>query len=248
MLGGASISMTALSSLIRYLVAISSLLPMYSCAILAGLIHKPAGWHIMATWNRLFLKLFGVRVRIEYGENIDFSSGGVVIGLTQQSILDPIIGIAAAPRIFMSIWNIEYALIPLVGWISWLYGWVIVRQWPSQAKNKLMKAEKYIRKGGFVYLSIEGRRSKDGLLSPFKKGPVALALQSQAKIFPVIVHGSKDCLSYREWKIRPGEVTMKFLRPLSTEGMSYKDRNSIIEGLHKTAEDEMKMKSSKDNL
>jgi 1-acyl-sn-glycerol-3-phosphate acyltransferase len=235
--------MSALNSLIRYLLSILMLFPMYSCAILAGLIYKPAGWHIMASWNRLFLKIFGVKVSCKYEkQDMDFSSGGVVIGLTQQSILDPIIGIAVAPKIFMSIWNIEYALIPFVGWVSWLYGWVIVRQWPRQAKSRLKKAENYIREGGLVYLSIEGRRSKDGSLNPFKKGPVVLAIQSQANIFPVIVHGSKNCLPYGEWKIRPGEVTMKFLKPFSTEGMNYEDRDLVIGVLYEMAKREMQLR------
>lgn len=70
----------------------------------------------MASWNLVFLKIFGVKVNLEYEQqDMDLSSGGVVIGLTQQSILDPTIGIAAAPTMFLSIWNIEYAIIPLVG-------------------------------------------------------------------------------------------------------------------------------------
>lgn len=96
-------------------------------------------------------------------------------------------------------------------------------------------------------MSIEGKRSKDGCLNPFKKGPVVLAIQSQAIIFPVIVHGSNHCLPFGEWKIRPGKVTMKFLEPLSTEGMRYEDRDVIIERLHKKAELEIhKMPSIED--
>lgn len=229
------------SILIRYFIVFLLLLPMYSCGILAGIVHKPAGWYIIAGWNRLFLSLFGVKVNLEYEkEDTDFSCGGVVIGLTQQSILEPTIAISAAPRIFRSIWNIEYALIPFVGWASCLYGWVIIRQWPAQARNKLKMAEIYIRKGGLVYLSIEGKRSKDGSLSPYKKGPVVLAIQSQAKIFPVIVHGSADCLPYGEWKICPGEVTIKFLEPFTTEGMRYEDRDLIIDRLRNMAVQEIR--------
>jgi|SRR6056297_399394 len=236
--------MSTVNALIRYAIAISLLLPMYFCVIAAGLIYKPAGWQIMVSWNRLFLKIFGVKVNLEYKKpDMDLSSGGVVVGLTQQSILDAIIGISVAPKMFMSIWNIEYAIIPFIGWISWLYGWVIIRQWPGQARKKLKKAEDHIKNGGFVYLSIEGRRSRDGSLSPFKKGPVVLAIHSQAKIFPFIIQGSVNRLPYGKWKIRPGEVTARFLEPIATAGMHYEDRDALVERLHKMAEQEIEIRS-----
>jgi 1-acyl-sn-glycerol-3-phosphate acyltransferase len=234
--------MVIISSFLRYLIAILLLIPMYSCALLIGPIYKPAGWFFIANWNHFFLKLFGVEVVVEYEDpNFDISAGGIFIGLNQQSILDPIMGPVAAPKVFMSIWNIEYALIPFVGWVSWIYGWVIIRQWPKQAKRKLEKAKSYLRNGGFVYSSIEGKRSKDGSLSPFKKGPVVLAIQSAAKIFPLVVYGSKDCLPYGEWKIRPGKVTIKFLKAIPTEGMSYEDRNLLINQLRELAKKEMQL-------
>jgi 1-acyl-sn-glycerol-3-phosphate acyltransferase len=66
---------------------------------------------------------------------------------------------------------------------------VIIRHLPNQAKKKFKKAESFLRKGGLVYLSIEGKRSFDGSLSPYKKGPALLAIQANAKIFPVIILG-----------------------------------------------------------
>lgn len=227
---------------LHYFIAILSLIPMYSCALLFGLIHKPAGWFFIISWNRFFLSLFGVEVDVEYEDpNLDHSSGGFVTGLNQESLLEPIIGVVAAPKMFMSIWNIEYALIPFVGWVSWIYGWVIVRQWPKQAKKKLEKAILYLRKGGLVYASIEGKRSKDGSLSAYKKGPVVLAIKANARIIPIVVHGSKDCLPYGEWRIRPGKVKIKFLKEISTDGMTYEDRNFVIDQLRELAKKEMQL-------
>ncbi|MFO7558542.1 MAG: lysophospholipid acyltransferase family protein [Desulfobacterales bacterium] len=240
--------MNLFSYLLRYLLAVLSLILMYSLALLVGLINRAAAWRIIVSWGHFFLKLFGVEVAVEYeNQNIDLSSGGVVIGLTQQSLLDPIIGQVIAPRIFMSIWNIEYTLIPFIGWISWLFGWVIIRQWPKQAKGKLEKAVSYLRKGGLVYLSIEGKRSTNGSLSPYKKGAVVLAIQANARIIPVIYHDSHDCLSYGEWKIRPGKVTAKIFSEISTDGMGYEDRDLLVGQLRKLAEREIQLWASTKN-
>ncbi len=228
------------SYLFRYLISFLLLIIMYSIAILVGLISRSAAWLIIVTWARIFLKMFGVEVVVEYeNQYFDPSSGGVVVGLTQQSLLDPIIGQIIAPRIFMSIWNIEFALIPFIGWISWIFGWVIIRQLPKQSKRKIKKAESYLRKGGVVYLSIEGKRSIDGSLSSYKKGPAVLAIQAKVKIIPVILLGSYNCLPYGEWKIRPGKVTVKFLNEISTEGMKYEDRDLLVDKLRKLAEHEL---------
>ena len=87
------------------------------------------------------------------------------------------------------------------------FGWIIIRQRPKQAKKTLEKAVSYIQNGGVVYLSMEGRRSKTGSLGLYKKGPVVLAIQANAKIIPSIIQGSSKCLSYGEWKIKSGKVT-----------------------------------------
>jgi len=236
--------MNLLSYLLAYILVFLTLIPVYSLALLVGLFNRSAAWRIIVIWNRFFLSLFKVEVVVKYeNPEIDLFSGSVVIGLTQQSLLDPIIGQAVAPRIFLSIWNIEYAMIPFIGWISFFFGWVIIRQWPKQAQKTLEKAISYIREGGAVYLSIEGKRSKDGSLGLYKKGPVVLAIQANAKIIPVIIHGSRDCLPYGEWKIRPGKVTVNFLKKISTDGMGYEDRDFIVGQLRKLAEREMQLRA-----
>jgi len=224
----------------RYGVSLLLLIFIYSAAILIGPFYRPAAWDLIVTWNRLFLRIFGVEPTVEFTDkNIDLNTGGVMIGLTQQSLLDPIIGIATSPKMFMSIWNIEYALIPFVGWISWIFGWVILRQNQEQAIRKFKKAEAHIRKGGLVYLSIEGKRSIDGSLSPYKKGPVILAIQAEAKIIPIIVLGSRNCLPFGEWRIRPGKVVLRVLDEVRTDGMNYEDRDLLVSKLREIAEREL---------
>ena len=105
-------------NIINYFLAILLLIPMYSCALLIGLMYKPAGWFFITRWNRFFLSLFGVKVYVEYEDpDFDLSSGAFALGLNQECLLDPIIGVVAAPKMFMCIWNVEYALIPFVGWV-----------------------------------------------------------------------------------------------------------------------------------
>ena len=232
--------MQYLNYVLRFSVSLLLLILIYSTAILIGPFNRFAAWKLVVTWNRFFLRLFGVEPAVEFTDkNIDLNTGCVMVGLTQQSLLDSIIGIAKSPKMFMSIWNIEYALIPFIGWISWLFGWVIIRQNQKQSRKKFKKAETYIRQGGSVYLSIEGRRSIDGSLSPYKKGPAVLAIQAEAKIIPIIVFGSRNCLPFGEWKIRPGKVVLKILDEVKTKGMNYEDRDLLVNKLREIADREL---------
>ena len=148
--------MNLLSYLFRYLISFLLLILFYSIAILVGLFSRSAAWQIIVFWNRIFLKMFGVEVILEFeNRDFDFFSGGVVVGLTQQSLIDPIIGQLIAPKVFMSIWNIEYALIPFIGWISWIFGWVIIRQLPKQSRRQIKKAESYLRNGGLFIFQLK---------------------------------------------------------------------------------------------
>ena len=220
--------MSALSQVLRYALSIGLMVPMLSLALLVGVFHRRWGWRIGRAWNRCVLFLFGVTVSIEYEDAPQaYEGGGVMVGLCQQSLIDPTLGYAAMPRHWLSIWNLEYALIPFLGWLSWILGWVIVRQRPQQARRQLSKAALYAKQGGLVYLSAEGRRSVDGSLSPYKKGPAVLAIESGTRIFPMYIHGTRAIIPYGSWKIAPGPVRVCFLKPIPVAGLAYEDRDQL---------------------
>jgi 1-acyl-sn-glycerol-3-phosphate acyltransferase len=225
--------------IIRYGIAALALVPMFGTALLLALISRNASRFLVRKWSVLFLALVGVRTEIQFERSPDqLASGGVIVGLNQQSLIDPTIGHATFDRRVLSLWNVEYALIPFFGWIAWTLGWVIVRQWPEQAKRQLARAATYAGSGGLVFISAEGKRSRDGRLSPYKKGPAVLAIQSQAPIHPLYLHGSRACLPYGDWRIRPGRVVMRFLEPVPTKGLTYADRDALTAQLRAIGEAE----------
>lgn len=179
--------------------------------------------------GQIVLRIFGVEIEAHYeGGRDQLKNGGVIVGLNQQSLIDPTVGYAGLNERFMSIWNLEYALIPFFGWVSFILGWVVVRQWPAQAKRQIEKAAQFVAQGGLVYLSAEGKRSTDGELNPYKKGPVVMAISAQAPIHPLYISGSRKCMPPGEWKIRPGKIVVRFLAPIPTVGLSYDDRDALL--------------------
>ncbi|MFT5571528.1 MAG: 1-acyl-sn-glycerol-3-phosphate acyltransferase [Cryomorphaceae bacterium] len=229
--------MDTISQIIRYAIVISLMIPMLTAALLVGLLSAKLGWRFFRRWNRISLWIFGVVVETEYEiSSTQLDGGGILVGLNQQSLLDPTAGYAAWNQRVMSIWNIEYALIPFFGWVTVLLGWIIIRQNPQQAKRQLHKAAQHAADGGLVYLSAEGKRSVDGNLNLYKKGPVVLAIESQAPIHPMYMIGSRQCLPAGEWKIRPGKIVMRCLAPIATRGLSYEDRDMLLQKLRSVGE------------
>ena len=221
--------MSTISQILKYALVISLMVPMLGMALLVAPISGNMGWRIIRSWNSIALTIFGVKVEIDFvGDPSQLDGGGILVGLTQQSLLDPTAGYAAWDRRVMSIWNIEYALIPFFGWVTILLGWIIIRQKPDQAKSQLRRAAQYAASGGLVYLSAEGKRSLDGTLNRYKKGPVVLAIESQVPIHPIYMTGSRECLPVGEWKIRPGKIILRYLPAISTLGLTYEDRDMLL--------------------
>lgn len=229
--------MDTINQLIRYSVVIFLMVIMLGAALVLSLVTKNLGWSIYRRWAIISLKIFGIEVESQFDiDSSQLDGGGVMVGLTQQSLLDPTAGYASWNKRVLSIWNFEYALIPFFGWITVLLGWIIVRQRPEQAKRQLRKAAQHAAQGELVYLSAEGQRSTDGSLQPYKKGPIVLAIEAQAPIHPMYIAGSRDCLPAGNWKIRPGKIVVHYLPPISTKGLNYEDREALLDRVRSIGE------------
>ena len=62
----------------------------------------------------------------------------------------------------------------------------------QSAKNCMSKCKEWLELDVPIFMFPEGRRSNDGELLEFKKGAFILAKQTDAKIVPCAIHGTKD--------------------------------------------------------
>lgn len=246
------------ASALRSLLAGGSALLAAPLVTALTLADRDAGFAVLRRWARWFLDCLGIEVRVEdtsatpdgpdRGENgapagPDAHAGCVFVLLNQTSLLDGPIGIAAIPGPFRAIVNVEFLLLPGLGWLSASFAIPIVRQWPAQARRALAGAVKHLERGGNVWLSIEGRRSKDGQPGAFKKGPAVLAIAAQALIVPVWIEGGRAALPFGHLRPRPGQITVRLLPRIETRGLRYEDRHALVELLQRVA-DEQRLRPS----
>lgn len=70
---------------------------------------------------------------------------------------------------------------------------------------------------------VEGHRSYDGKMLPFKKGPFYLAEQCQVPVVPVTISGTHYVMPKGRFAIKPGLVTVLFHRPISPAEFGTRD-------------------------
>lgn len=228
------------SSVLRWLASFANSWVHFVPLFFVSPFSRRAASAIYRSWGRITYRIAGVTYSLR---DDNASAHGprphLYVLLNQSSLADAIVMALLLPP-FRCIINLEYAAMPLLGWARVLLrDVVIVRQWKAQAKRGIERAAARLADGEACVISIEGARSPDGRLSPYKKGPVVMALKSQATIIPMTIHGGREIMPRGEWRVRKGHMELHLLKAIPTRGLTYDDRDAIVEQLRALAQREL---------
>jgi len=84
----------------------------------------------------------------------------------------------------------------------------------ESAQESIAAARRVLAKGVHITTFVEGTRSKDGRMLPFKKGPFYLAKETGAPCIPVSIWGTESMMSKGSMRIRPGTAHVTFHAPI----------------------------------
>jgi 1-acyl-sn-glycerol-3-phosphate acyltransferase len=84
-----------------------------------------------------------------------------------------------------------------------------------------------VKQGIHMTIFVEGQRSYDGKLLPFKKGPFYLAEECQAPVVPVTISGTHHAMPKGRFAIKPMLVTITFHPPI--EPAEFGSREALME-------------------
>jgi 1-acyl-sn-glycerol-3-phosphate acyltransferase len=227
--------------LLKWTLCAASAAVMLLPAGVIGILAPDLGMSILKRWTRLQTWIFGIAVTFEDRNDGRYDDPPYVfVQLNQTSLAETFILPSRIPVPYSLLMNIEYALLPFVGWCYALCGNVVViRQAPRLARRAIDCAVRLLHRRRNLVVSIEGRRSRDGRLSPYKKGPAILAIRGRATIIPVIVRGARERLPFGAWRVEPGAASVTLCEPISTRGLSYEDRDTLIARLRALAEQDV---------
>ena len=225
-----------LTSAARLLVSSVNSLLHFVPLLIVSPFSRPTAYAIFQHWGHTACRIFGITVSLRDDNSGDLGPRPHLYVWLNQSSLAEIVTLQVLPPVY-KIANVEYAAMPLVGWTcALLRDVVIVRQWKNQAKRGIERAAARLARGETWAISIEGARSPDGRLLPYKKGSVVMAIRAQATIIPGVISGGREVMPRGEWRIRPGHIELRLLKSIPTQGLSYEDRNAVQEHLRQLAE------------
>jgi 1-acyl-sn-glycerol-3-phosphate acyltransferase len=180
----------------------------------------------------------GIRVRIEGWERVPAGRACIFMA-NHVSNLDPPALISWMPEHTAAFSKRSVMKIPVFGYCLKLGQFIPVDRKgnAASAQESVATAKRIIAKGLHITTFVEGTRSQDGRLLPFKKGPFYLAMETGAPCIPVSIYGTETLMAKGSFAIKPGTAHIVFNAPVYPKDYATRDdlseavRASIAAGL-----------------
>ncbi|MBZ5680103.1 MAG: 1-acyl-sn-glycerol-3-phosphate acyltransferase [Acidobacteriia bacterium] len=154
--------------------------------------------------------LTGVRVETVGLDKLDPACAYIYM-TNHVSNLDPPIQMPLIPGRTSVMVKKELFKTPILGPAMKLASLVPVDRGNRDAGIEAVKAAKeVVQKGISMLIYAEGKRSFDGKLMPFKKGPFYLAVECGVPVVPVTIVGTHYAMPKKRFAIKPGLVKVIF--------------------------------------
>jgi 1-acyl-sn-glycerol-3-phosphate acyltransferase len=192
-----------------------------------------------AIWvMRTGMRAAGIRVEARWEAPPDPAQHYIFLS-NHISNLDPVVLFPLLPGRVSAFIKRSLTKIPVLG-----YGMELARFIPvdregnvDAAAASVEQAARVLASGLHIVSFVEGTRSRDGKLQPFKKGPFYLAMETGAPVIPVSIFGTEGMMRKGSLKILPGTGHVIFHAPIWPRQFETRDdlmaavRESIASGL-----------------
>ena len=192
----------------------------------------------MAMWGAWTgVRLAGVKIEPVGLEKIDATRTYIFMS-NHTSNLDPPILLPLIPRRTSVMAKKELFSYPILGETMRIGDLVPVDRGNRDAGIAAVRAAAaVIRQGISMTIYVEGKRSFDGKLLPFKKGPFYLAMECGVPVIPVTIVGTHEIMPKARFSISSGTAKIVFHEPIEPKDFGSRDclmkrvRSVINQGL-----------------
>jgi 1-acyl-sn-glycerol-3-phosphate acyltransferase len=196
-------------------------------------LYTVAGWIV-----RTGFFVAGIRVRVEGREQVPAGRACIFMA-NHVSNLDPPALVPRLPGRTVAFTKRSVFKLPIFGYCLKLGDFIPVDRTGSaaDAKKSVALAGEVLKKGVHITTFVEGTRSPDGRMLPFKKGPFYLAMETGAPCIPVSIYGTETLMAKGSFGIKPGKAHIVFHAPIypadyaTREELMLAVRASIASGL-----------------
>jgi len=212
-------------------------------APVAALIGFP--WTLLTGNVRVLYRLFmwgatggvwlsGVRVEAIGLDRFDHSRSYIFM-TNHVSNLDPPIQVPLIPRRTSVMVKKELFKTPILGTAMRMGDLVPVDRGNREAGIEAVNAARaVVNKGLNMIIYVEGKRSFDGKLLPFKKGPFYLAAECQVPVIPMTIVGTHFAMPKARFAIKPATIQVIFHPPI--EPKDFGSRECLMEKVREVIE------------
>src|SRR5712671_3406344 len=180
---------------------------------------------MFGAWNGV--RLTGVRVRTVGLDKLDPARTYIFMS-NHVSNLDPPITIPLIPRRTSVMVKKELFTYPILGRAMRMGSLVPVDRGNRDAGIESVRVSKQVVQQGLnMTIYVEGHRSFDGRLLPFKKGPFYLAMECGVPVVPVTIAGTHSVMPKGRFALKPGVVIVTFHAPI--EPKDFGGRECLME-------------------
>jgi 1-acyl-sn-glycerol-3-phosphate acyltransferase len=165
----------------------------------------------------------GVRVETIGLDRLDRSRSYIFM-TNHVSNLDPPIQVPLIPKQTSVMVKKELFKVPILGRSMRMGSMVPVDRGNRDAGIEAVRAAKNaVEKGLNMIIYVEGKRSFDGKLLPFKKGPFYLAMECGVPVVPMTIVGTHYTMPKSRFAIKPGRVKVVFHSPIEPKDFGSRD-------------------------
>jgi 1-acyl-sn-glycerol-3-phosphate acyltransferase len=176
----------------------------------------------------------GVRFETVGLDRFDHSRSYIFM-TNHASNLDPPIQVGLIPRQTSVMVKKELFKVPILGKVMRMGKLVPVDRGNRDAGIEAVRAAKAVVDQGMnMLVYVEGKRSFDGKLLPFKKGPFYMAVECGVPVIPITIVGTHYIWPKRRFAIKPGRVKVIFHPPI--EPKDFGDREGLLEKVYAVIE------------
>jgi len=195
------------------LLALPAALVLIPFTLLSGNI-KPL--YFTGCWiARTAIRVAGIRIQIQGQEKIP-AGRACIFMVNHISNLDAPALISHLPGRTSVFFKRSLMKLPILGYAFTLGEFIPVDRGGDVESARLAVAEglRVLSNGTHITTFVEGTRSPDGRMLPFKKGPFYLAKDSGAPCVPVSICGTEQILPRGSSRIHPGTAHIVFHAPI----------------------------------
>jgi 1-acyl-sn-glycerol-3-phosphate acyltransferase len=170
-------------------------------------------------------------------ENIDLNQPYIFVS-NHASMADiPTVLVALNGKVNI-IFKKELTWVPIWGWALRFGPFIMIdRSNPRDAMASIERAVKTIRSGQSVILFLEGTRTRDGKLQPFKRGAFTLAAKSGVPVLPMTINNTFGIMPKGSFIVKQADISVVLEKPILTNELKSKtDELELMDKVHKAIE------------